>query len=139
MLVTQKVALIDECVEPIDTADTKTIRLSLGENQVFVLAVDRGDAVPVILRVFTLNEFSVVGSVFRWVITDDQGRTFDGRHQPITLRPDWLEIHPVFPLVITQGDHGLRAAFEFTLPKGCRIHLLHYLKRKWPEVVKGGY
>ena len=138
MLVTRKVDLLAAEEAPqLDITQRRRLRLSLGEGQVFVLAIDRGDDVPDVLRVFTLKEFSVIGSVFRWLITDDTGRLFEGRHKGIEISPiTRVEAAPVFPLVLTQGEYGLKAAFEFDLPQACRIHLLHYLKRRWPQALR---
>jgi hypothetical protein len=110
--------------------------VALSEQSIFVLARDHGEAPPDVLRIFVLDNFSVTGSVFKWTVTDDQRRIFEGRHQPISLYKEWFTMAPVFPLIILPGDHGFRVMFECTTPTCFRIHHASYVKRRWPELAE---
>lgn len=136
MLTTQKVLPLDVGVTSVtlDTTNLRTFRVALSEQAIFVLAGDRGEDAPEIVRVFILDSFVVTGSVFKWSVTDDRQRFFDGRHQPVTLYRDWFTMAPVFPLVILPGDTGFRVMFECKLPVGYRVHHASYVKRRWPEL-----
>lgn len=136
MLVTGQVIPLgqNEVPEELDTDLTRTCKVALYENSVFLLAKDRGEDPPDVLRIFRLVEFSVHGSRFKWVVRDDKDRQFDGMHQPVRLT-DQLTMQPIFPLVMTLGEYGFKVVWEFKAPKKYRVHHLSYVKKRWPEVI----